>query len=46
MKRFLRFLSYVLVAAMASCLTLITVPWTQESAYQTKLDQLSQMIQD
>lgn len=46
MKKILRFLSYVLVAAMASCLTLITVPWTREAAYQTKLDQLSQMIQD
>lgn len=46
MKKILRFLSYVLVAAAASCLTLIAAPKVEQSTYQTKLDQLSQMIQE
>lgn len=46
MKKFLRFLSYVLVAALASCLTLVTAPMLQPAAGQSKLDQLSDLIQE
>ena len=46
MKNFLRFLSYVLVAALASCLTLAAVVLTGSAEPQSKLDQLSDMIQE
>lgn len=46
MKKILRFLSYVLVAALASCLTLVMMPQRKISVSQSKLDQLSQMIQE
>ena len=46
MKNFLRFLSYVLVAALASCLTLVTAPMLQTVAGQSKLDQLSDLIRE
>ena len=46
MKNFLRFLSYVLVAALASCLTLVTAPMLQTAAGQSKLDQLSDLIRE
>lgn len=46
MKKILRFLSYVLVAALASCLTLVMMPQSNISVSQSKLDQLSQMIQE
>ena len=46
MKKILRFLSYVLVAAMASCLTMVMVPQGQNTAGQSKLDQLSALIQE
>ncbi len=46
MKRFLQFLSYVLVAALASCLTLTAVLVTDTVDPQSKLDQLSGLIQE
>ena len=46
MKKILRFLSYVLVAALASCLTLITMPQGSGNVSQSKLDQLSALIQE
>ena len=46
MKKILQFLSYVLVALLASCLTLILVMHSGVVAPQSKLDQLSQMIQE
>ena len=46
MKKFLRFLSYVLVAAMASCLTLVAAPMVMPEAGQSKLDQLSDLIRE
>lgn len=46
MKRVLQFLSYVLVAALASCLTLTAVTITDTVDSQSKLDQLSGMIQE
>ena len=46
MKKILRFLSYVLVAALASCLTLVMVPQDSAAPAQSKLDQLSAMIQE
>ena len=47
MKKILRFLSYVLVAALASSLTLaMTTPQETTVPTQSKLDQLSQLIQE
>ena len=46
MKKFLRFLSYVLVAAMASCLTLVVAPLVMPETGQSKLDQLSDLIRE
>lgn len=46
MKKILRFLSYVLVAALASGLTLAMMPQSDMTAPQSKLDQLSQMIRE
>ncbi len=46
MKKFLQFLSYVLVAALASCLTLTAVTVTDTAAAPSKLDQLSGLIQE
>lgn len=46
MKKILRFMSYVLVAALASCLTLIMVPGDAASVSKSKLDQLSELIQE
>ena len=47
MKKFLRFLSYILVAALASAVTLVTVPrGTTASAGSSKLDQLADMIEE
>ena len=46
MKKILRFLSYVLVAALASCLTLVIMPQGNAAAPQSKLDQLSALIQE
>lgn len=46
MKRVLQFLSYVLVAALASCLTLTAVMVTDTVDPQSKLDQLSSMIRE
>ena len=46
MKKILRFLSYVLVAALASCLTLMMFPQDSAVPAQSKLDQLSAMIQE
>ena len=46
MKNILRFLSYVLVAALASCLTLCVMRQPVASGSQSKLDQLSALIQE
>lgn len=46
MKKILQFLSYVLVAALASCLTLTVMLVTDTAAPQSKLDQLSGLIQE
>ena len=47
MKKFLRFLSYILVAALASAVTLVTVPrGTTAPAGSSKLDQLADMIEE
>ena len=46
MKKFLKFLSYVLVAALASCLTLTAVTVTDTAAAPSKLDQLSGLIRE
>ena len=46
MKKVLRFLSYVLVAAVSSCLTLVIMTEVLDVVSQSKLDQLSQMIQE
>lgn len=45
MKKVLRFLSYVLVAVLASCITLAIAPQVEKQLEQSKLDQLSDMIQ-
>ena len=47
MKKTLRFLSYVMVAALASCLTLVMMPQGRPVPVgQSKLDQLSALIQE
>lgn len=46
MKKTLRFLSYVLVAALASCLTLVLFTQNDAAQPQSKLDQLSALIQE
>jgi len=46
MKKILQFLSYVLVAALASCLTLTVAMVTDQVESQSKLDQLSSLIQE
>lgn len=46
MKKILRFLSYVLVAALASCLTLVLFTQNDAAQPQSKLDQLSALIQE
>lgn len=45
MKKILQFLSYVLVAALASCMTLVMHPRSVAVPGQSKLDQLSALIQ-
>ena len=46
MKKILQFLSYVLVAALASCMTLVMFPRSVAVPGQSKLDQLSALIQE
>lgn len=46
MKKFLQFLSYILVAALASALTLTMVSLREDTIYRSKLDQLSALIQE
>ena len=46
MKKILQFLSYVLVAALASCMTLVMFPRSVAVSGQSKLDQLSALIQE
>ena len=46
MKRFLQFLSYVLVAAVASCLTLFLVPRTVTTSIDSKLEAIQSLIDE
>ena len=46
MKKILRLLSYVLVAALASAITLFAAPAAAQPQSQTKLDQLGDLIEE